>query len=61
MDNLQKLRSDLVSRQIETQAFEGNKDLQEAFQAQCGHQLASISASIDDITQKANLAEVQAQ
>ena len=32
MDNLQKLRSDLVSRQIETQAFAGNKELQEAFQ-----------------------------
>ena len=50
MDNLQKLRSDLVSRQIETQNFAGNKELNDVFQAQCGEQLENIKTSIGDIT-----------
>ena len=31
IDNLQKLRSELIARQIETQAFVGSSDLHEAF------------------------------
>ena len=60
MDNLQKLRNDLVSRQIEAQTFAGNNQLQEAIQVQCGDQLESIKASIQEITQRVNIAETQA-
>lgn len=62
IDNLQKLRTDLVSRQIETQAFVGNSD---AYQTHCneqlGNQLQNIKTDIEEITRKADLADVQAK
>ena len=61
MDSLQKMRSELVTKQIETQAFVDQSVLNEISETQYGQQMKSIQSGIEDMQRKADVSDTEAQ